>query len=606
MCGIVGILGTGEATPKLLKSLRRLEYRGYDSAGIATINSGRIESRRAVGVLNNLVTSVDSRPTKGAVGIGHTRWATHGRATVENAHPHRSGSVSVVHNGIIENFRELKADLAGSGYAFKSDTDTETASVLCRKFLDQGHAPVEAARMTVKSLRGSFALLFLFSDEDDLLFAARRGSPLVVGHGDGEMFVASDEIALAGLTETATHLEDGDCACISRQGLHVTDCDGRPIHRSEIRIRVGEADSGKGSHDHYMEKEILEQPAVLADELRQYLPESGGTLLPVDIPDFGEIDRIALVACGTANFACQVAAYWFEQLARIPAHAEIASEFRYGQRVLNERTLAIFVSQSGETADTLAALRHANENGCPNIAVLNSATSSMSRDAGSVMAIHAGVEIGVASTKAFSCQLAALAILAIVAAGQRGELDSTQEDELLRQLRGMPVLVGAALESRHAIRMIADDIAKCRNALFMGRGVMYPVALEGALKLKEISYIHAEGLASGELKHGPIALVDEDLPVVVLAPPGRLLEKTLSNLEEVKARQGKVILLADSTTAELHREEVRFSVALPECDPMFAPIVYAVPLQLLAYHAAVALGTDVDRPRNLAKSVTVE
>lgn len=460
--------------------------------------------------------------------------------------------------------------------------------------------------MTVKSLRGSFALLFLFSHEDDLLFAARRGSPLVVGHGDGEMFVASDEIALAGLTETATHLEDGDCACISRQGLHVTDCDGRPIHRSEVRIRVGEAASGKGSHDHYMEKEILEQPAVLAGELRQYLPESGGTRLPAGIPDFREIDRITLVACGTANFACQVAAYWFEQLARIPTHAEIASEFRYGQRVLNERTLAIFASQSGETADTLAALRHANDNGCPNIAVLNSTNSSISRDADSVMAIHAGVEICVASTKAFSCQLAALAILAIAAARQRGKLDSAQEGELLQQLRGMPVVIGSALESRHTIRRIADDIAKSRSALFMGRGMMYPVALEGALKLKELSYIHAEGFASGELKHGPIALVEEDLPVVVLAPPGRLLEKTLSNLEEVKARQGKVILLADSATAELHREEVRFSVALPECNPMFAPIVYAVPLQFLAYHAAVALGTDVDRPRNLAKSVTVE
>ena len=606
MCGIVGVLGNGEATPKLLKSLGRLEYRGYDSAGIATINAGRIECRRAVGMLENLTMSIDCSPTKGAVGIGHTRWATHGGATLENAHPHRSGSVSVVHNGIIENFRELKTDLAESGYSFRSDTDTETASVLCRKFLDQGLAPIEAARVTVRSLRGSFALLFLFSGEDDLLFAARRGSPLVIGHGEGEMFVASDEIALAGLTETATHLEDGDCACIRRRSLQVTDCDGRPVHRSGVRIRVGEADSGKGSHDHYMEKEIFEQPTVLADELRQYLPEGGGTRLPADIPDFRSVDRIALVACGTANFACQVAAYWFEQLARIPAHAEIASEFRYGERVLNRRTLAIFVSQSGETADTLAALRHANENGCPNIAVLNSTTSSMSRDAASVMAIHAGVEIGVASTKAFSCQLAALAILAIAAAEQRGELDSAQGNALLRKLRGMPVLVGAALETRRAIRRIADDIAKSRNALFMGRGVMYPVALEGALKLKEISYIHAEGLASGELKHGPIALVDEDLPVIVLAPPGPLLGKTLSNLEEVKARRGKVILLADSATAETHRGEVRFSIALPRCEPMFAPILYSVPLQLLAYHAAVALGTDVDRPRNLAKSVTVE
>ena len=606
MCGIVGVLGNREATPRLLESLRRLEYRGYDSAGITTLNSGGFECRRAVGKLKNLIASVCEHPAEGTIGIGHTRWATHGAATIDNAHPHQSGPVSVVHNGIIENFRELKPDLVQHGYVFKSETDTEIASVQCHRFLDQGLNPEEAARMTVKSLQGAFALLFLFRGESNLLIAARRGSPLVVGHGNGEMFVASDELALAGLTETATHLENGDCACIDRHGLRITDCDGNEVHRRSVGVKVGMADSGKGAHDHFMAKEIYEQPSVLARALHHHLPEQGSIQLPVDFPDFREIDRITLIACGTANFACTIAAYWFEKIARIPAHAEIASEFRYRESVLNERTLVVFVSQSGETADTLAALRHAIQYGCPNIAILNNSMSSMAREASAVMQIHAGVEIGVASTKAFTCQLAALAVLAVAAGRQRGELGLEQEGELVQQLRRVPALLGSVLKGDNAIAEIAAELAKCPSAFFIGRGAMYPVALEGALKLKEISYIHAEGLASGELKHGPIALVDENFPVVVLASPCRLLEKTLSNLEEVRARRGKVILVADAATAKSYRDDVWFTIAMPEIDQFFAPMLYTVPLQLLAYHTAVALGTDVDQPRNLAKSVTVE
>ena len=606
MCGIVGILGSRPAAPVLLESLGWLEYRGYDSAGITTLQGDRFERRRAVGKLRNLSELIERQSLRGTAGIGHTRWATHGAATVENAHPHQSESVSIVHNGIIENFRDLRSDLIRQGYRFKSETDTETALALCQRFIDENVPPVEAARSTLKLLEGNFALLFLFRDEDDLLVAARRGSPLVIGHGDGEMFVASDEIALSGLTDSVTYLEDGDCASINRHGLQIADRQGHPVQRDQGIIRTCSTTPSKDGHPHYMIKEILEQPAVLEYELDQYLPGAGKLRLPVGCPDFCEVDRIVLVACGTAKFACETAAYWFERLARIPAHAEIASEFRYRNSVLDSRTLAILVSQSGETADTLAALRHARDSGCPNIAILNVASSSMSREADSVMPIHAGVEIGVASTKAFNCQLAALAILAIAAAESKASLEPGERADLIRQLRQLPGLATSVLELNSVIPSIASELAGRSSALFIGRGTMYPVALEGALKLKELSYIHAEGIASGELKHGTIALVDEDLPIVVLAPRDQLLEKTLSNLEEVRARQGRVILVSDQATAGRYLDGVWFTVVLPDVDTIFAPLLYSIPLQLLAYHTAVAAGTDVDQPRNLAKSVTVE
>ena len=606
MCGIAGFLGSTEATPVLLGALRRLEYRGYDSCGITTLNAGRFETRRTVGKFDLLAAAIDEQPVIGTVGIGHNRWATHGEPTLANAHPHQTSAVSVVHNGIIENYRELRSELSERGYPCTTETDTETASKLCHRFLDEGHTPEESARLTVNALRGAFALVFLFQSEENLLFAARRGSPLVIGHGNGEMFIASDVVALVGLTDTATHLEDGDCAVVSRQGVKVTDFEGRTIDRPAVKIGITEDDADKCGHPHFMAKEIFEQPAVLAKQLSEYLDQNGRIRLPDGMPKFTEIDKIALIACGTANFACQVGAYWFEQLAGIPARAEIASEFRYRDSVLDDRTLAILVSQSGETADTLAALRHVKTAGCPNVAVLNSTTSTMAREASAVLPIHAGLEVGVASTKAFTCQLSAILLQALTAAEEKGQLDRASLERLLLQVRSLPILVNTALHGSQQIAEIAGRIALYRSALFAGRGTMYPIALEGALKLKEISYIHAEGIATGELKHGPIALVTKDLPVVVLAPPGQLLEKSLSNLEEVRARKGKVILISDEGTVRRHEREVWSSVTVIDSDPLLSPLLYTIPLQLLAYHAAVALNTDVDQPRNLAKSVTVE
>jgi glucosamine--fructose-6-phosphate aminotransferase (isomerizing) len=605
MCGIVGVLGSHEVAPLLVEALKRLEYRGYDSAGIATINNGRLDRRRAVGKLVNLSDLLVHEPLAGKSGIGHTRWATHGAATVTNAHPHRAGGVAVVHNGIIENFRELRADLAADGYVQETDTDTETVVLLTRRAMDRGMRPVEAAQDTLSHLHGAFALCFLFDGEDDLMIAARKGSPLAIGWGDGEMFVGSDAIALAPMTDRITYLEEGDWAVVTRKGAEIFDARGARANRAETRIQIDATRIEKAGYKHFMAKEIAEQPVVIADALKHYTSSKGTLALPQDA-DFRDIDRVTLVACGTASYACHVAKYWFEQIAGLPADIDIASEFRYRDPVLSPASMAIFVSQSGETADTLAALRHVKDKVAKVVAVINVPTSSIARESDLAVPIHAGVEVGVASTKAFTCQLTTLALLALKAAEDRGRIDPASLRDRLDALRALPGLMNAALGLSDLIARIAKDLAKAQDVLFLGRGPMFPLALEGALKLKEISYIHAEGHASGELKHGPIALIDAQVPVIVLAPKDALFEKTVSNMQEVMARNGKVLLLSDAAGVEVAGHGTWKTLTLPEVDPLWAPILYAVPAQLLAYHTAIAKGTDVDQPRNLAKSVTVE
>ncbi|GGE01264.1 glutamine--fructose-6-phosphate transaminase [Gemmobacter megaterium] len=606
MCGIVGVLGDHEVAPLLVESLKRLEYRGYDSAGIATVDQGRLDRRRAVGKLVNLSDLLVHAPLTGKAGIGHTRWATHGAATVVNAHPHRAGRVAIVHNGIIENFKELRDELALDGYQPESQTDTETVALLTRRYMEQGASPREAAARTLARLHGAFALCFLFEGEDDLLIAARKGSPLAIGHGDGEMFVGSDAIALAPLTDRITYLEEGDRAEVTRAGAVIYDAQGRLANRAQTRIQIDSVRVEKGGYRHFMMKEIAEQPVVLADALRHYLSaDRSGLRLPDEV-DFTGVSRLVLVACGTANIACQVAKYWFEQLAGLPCDVDIASEFRYRDPVLDSASWAVFVSQSGETADTLAALRHAQDKVARTLAVVNVPTSSMAREAGLALPILAGIEVGVASTKAFTNQLLVLALLALKAGMDRGRLDAAAVAEHLASLNSLPGLMNHAVGLDDEIRVLANDLAKAQDVLFMGRGPMYPLALEGALKLKEISYIHAEGYASGELKHGPIALIDANVPVVVLAPRDALFEKTVSNMQEVMARHGKVVLLSDRAGLAQAGDGVWSGLAMPEVPALLAPILYAVPAQLLAYHTAVAKGTDVDQPRNLAKSVTVE
>ncbi|MFN6925547.1 MAG: glutamine--fructose-6-phosphate transaminase (isomerizing) [Tabrizicola sp.] len=605
MCGIVGVLGNHEAAPLLVEALKRLEYRGYDSAGIATVNAGRLDRRRAVGKLVNLSDLLVHHPLPGKAGIGHTRWATHGAATVANAHPHRAGSVAVVHNGIIENFRTLREELAADGYAQESDTDTETVALLARREIDRGAAPVEAARSTLKRLEGAFALCFLFEGEENLLIAARRGSPLAIGHGEGEMFVGSDAIALAPLTDRITYLEEGDWAVITRDGAQIFDAADRLANRTETRVQLDSTRIEKSGHKHFMAKEIAEQPVVIADALKGYTSAHGTLAMPQDL-DFTGIDRVTLVACGTASYACHVAKYWFEQLAGLPADIDIASEFRYRDPVLSPASMAVFVSQSGETADTLAALRHVKEKVARVVAVVNVPTSSIARESDLALPIHAGVEVGVASTKAFTCQLTVLALMALKAAQDRGRIDAATLNDRLEALRAVPGLMNAAFGLSEPIARIAEDLARAQDVLFLGRGPMFPLALEGALKLKEISYIHAEGYASGELKHGPIALIDAAVPVIVLAPKDALFDKTVSNMQEVMARNGKVLLLSDAEGIRTAGHGTWKTLTLPTVDPLWAPILYAVPAQLLAYHTAVAKGTDVDQPRNLAKSVTVE
>ena len=603
MCGIVGVLGDHEAAPLLVEALKRLEYRGYDSAGIATVNAGRLDRRRAVGKLANLSDLLVHEPLAGKAGIGHTRWATHGAATERNAHPHRAGGVAVVHNGIIENFRELRAELAAAGLHPESETDTEAVAMLARLHLDRGLSPAGAVAATLERLRGAFALAFLFEGEDDLMIVARRGSPLAIGHGRGEMFVGSDAIALAPLTDRITYLEEGDWAVVTRAGATIRDAGGRLANRAETRIRPDAARIEKAGYRHFMAKEIAEQPAVIAAALGHYA--AGGTLHLPGV-DFAGVDRVALVACGTASYACHVAKYWFERIAGLPAEIDVASEFRYRDPVLSPASWAVFVSQSGETADTLAALRHVRGRVAKAVAVVNVPTSSIARESDLALPIHAGVEVGVASTKAFTGQLAVLALLALKAAADRGRMDPGALAARLAGLATLPGLMNAALGLADEVAAIAESLAEARDILFLGRGPMFPLALEGALKLKEISYIHAEGYASGELKHGPIALIDAAVPVIVMAPRDALFDKTVSNMQEVMARHGRVLLLSDAEGVAEAGAGCWRTLTLPACPDWLAPILYAVPAQLLAYHTAVAKGTDVDQPRNLAKSVTVE
>jgi len=603
MCGIVGILGHHEAAPILVEALKRLEYRGYDSAGIATVEDGILDRRRAVGKLANLSDLLVHNPIAGKAGIGHTRWATHGSPTELNAHPHRAGRVSVVHNGIIENFRELRERLTDA--PFESETDTETVAYLCARFLDQGLSPRDAAAETLKHLEGAFALAFLFEGEDDLIVAARRGSPLAIGHGDGEMFVGSDAIALGPMTHKITYLEEGDYAFITRDGAEIHDADGRLANRETRTISAQATQIDKAGHKHFMAKEIFEQPTVLSDCLNHYAQDHDGVAATGDL-DFSQTDRLIMVACGTAYYACNVAKYWFEQLAGLPCDLDIASEFRYREPPISGASMALFVSQSGETADTLAALRYARDHAGHILSVVNVPESSIARESDLALPILAGVEVGVASTKAFMNQLGVLANLAILAAEQRGRIDAARAAELRENLQSLPGLINQALALEPQIAKATWTVSEAQSVLFLGRGAMFPLAMEGALKLKEISYIHAEGYASGELKHGPIALVDKAVPVIVMAPRDALFDKTVSNMQEVLAREGRVWLITDAKGAAEAGAGVWETLVMPEIDPIFAPMLYAVPAQLIAYHTALHKGTDVDQPRNLAKSVTVE
>ena len=608
MCGIVGILSNHEAAPILVEALKRLEYRGYDSAGIATVDADEtLGRRRAVGKLANLSDLLVHDPLSGKAGIGHTRWATHGGPSVGNAHPHRAGPVAVVHNGIIENFRELREDLSAKGYECQTETDSETIALLVESYLDQGLAPRDAVEQTLTRLTGAFALCFLFDGQDDLLIAARKGSPLAIGHGEGEVFVGSDAIALSPMTDRITYLEEGDWAVLTRNSVEIIDRNGERANRPVRTIQIDATRIDKDGYKHFMAKEIAEQPTVLGAALDHYISDDGKS---VDLPgaglDFTAYDRITMVACGTAYLACLTAKYWFEQVARLPVEVDVASEFRYREPPVGARTLAIFVSQSGETADTLAALRYMQGKAATILSVVNVTESSIARESDLALPIFAGVEIGVASTKAFTCQLTVLALLALKAANERGEIDAGTFGGHLASLRTLPGLLNQALDQSDAIAATAGKIAEAKDVLFIGRGEMYPLALEGALKLKEISYIHAEGYASGELKHGPIALIDKNVPVVVVAPSDALFDKTVSNMQEVLARDGKVVLITDAKGAKIAGAGIWSVLQMPPVPDMFAPILYAIPAQLLAYHTAVAKGTDVDQPRNLAKSVTVE
>ncbi|EDZ43027.1 glutamine-fructose-6-phosphate transaminase [Rhodobacteraceae bacterium HTCC2083] len=600
------MLGQHEVAPTLVEALRRLEYRGYDSAGIATVNNGVLDRRRAVGKLVNLSDLLVHEPLAGKSGIGHTRWATHGSPTTDNAHPHQAGPVAVVHNGIIENFRELREELAGYGINFVTETDTETVALLTQHYMESGLSPADAAEKTISRLDGAFALAFLFHGEEDLMIAARKGSPLAIGHGSKEMYIGSDAIALAPLTNRITYLEEGDRAVLTRDSLLIWDNAGHQVGREMRVIEIDTAKVDKAGFDHYMAKEITEQPAVVGAAVNNYLPAGGDQIaLPGGNIDFSKIERLSMVACGTAFYACLTAKYWFEKLARIPVEVDVASEFRYREPPIPKQTAALFVSQSGETADTLAALRYCAGKADKILSVTNVAESSIARESDQTYPIFAGVEIGVASTKAFTCQLTVLLSLALKAAQDRGTMSETELKDAANAMRSAPGLLNVALEQSDAIKHHARKLSQARDILFLGRGLMYPIAHEGALKLKEISYIHAEAYASGELKHGPIALIDKKVPVVVLAPSDELYDKSISNMQEVMARSGKVLLISDRKGLKI-AGDVWGEIVMPECDPLITPIIYSIPAQLLAYHTAVAKGTDVDQPRNLAKSVTVE
>jgi glutamine---fructose-6-phosphate transaminase (isomerizing) len=608
MCGIVGILGRGPVAEQLVDSLKRLEYRGYDSAGVATLEGDHLERRRAEGKLKNLETRLKAEPLAGHTGIGHTRWATHGRPTENNAHPHATDNVAVVHNGIIENFRELRAELEQRGAKFSSETDTEVVAHLVNSYLLKGASPQDAVKASLPRLRGAFALAFVFRGHGDLLIGARKGSPLAIGHGDGEMYLGSDAIALAPFTDTISYLEDGDWVVLTREVGVIYDAQGRAVKREVLKSGASSFLVDKANYRHFMAKEIHEQPEVVGHTLARYVDmASERVALPVKLPfDFKNIQRISITACGTASYAGYIAKYWFERLSRLPVELDVASEFRYREAPLRKGDLAIFISQSGETADTLAALRYAKAQGVHTLSVVNVPTSTIARESETVLPTLAGPEIGVASTKAFTCQLMVLAAVAVAAGKARGELSDADEADLVHGLVEIPRLMAAALAIEPQIEKLARDIAKSKDVLYLGRGTSYPLALEGALKLKEISYIHAEGYAAGELKHGPIALIDENMPVVVIAPFDQLFEKTVSNIQEVAARGGNIILMTDARGAAEATIESLVTIVLPDMAAAFAPMVYAIPVQLLAYHTAVVMGTDVDQPRNLAKSVTVE
>ncbi len=608
MCGIVGILGREPVAEHLVDALKRLEYRGYDSAGVATLESGRLTRRRAEGKLRNLETRLRREPLAGTIGIGHTRWATHGRPSESNAHPHATDRLAVVHNGIIENFRELREELEGKGATFGSETDTEVVAHLVTQEMKQGRSPVDAVAAALPRLRGAFALAFLFEGEDDLLIGARKGSPLAVGYGDGEMYIGSDAIALAPFTDTIAYLEDGDSVVLTRKSIKVRDARGAPVERSVQKSTASAFLVDKGNHRHFMAKEIFEQPEVVGHTLAHYLDMAEErVVLPGKLPfDFKALERISISACGTSYYAGLTARYWFERFARLPVEIDVASEFRYREAPMPAGGLAIFISQSGETADTLATLRYAKDNKQHVLSVVNVPTSTIARDSDVIMPTLAGPEIGVASSKAFTCQLAVLACLAVAAGRARGVLTEADERKLVHALIEVPRLMTEALALEPQIMKLAGDLAKSKNVLYLGRGTSFPVALEGALKLKEISYIHAEGYAAGEMKHGPIALIDETMPVIVIAPFDRVFEKTLSNMEEVSARRGKIILLTDPKGAHETQAKSVTKLVLPEMPATVTPLVYAIPVQLIAYHTAVVMGTDVDQPRNLAKSVTVE
>ncbi len=608
MCGIVGILGSGPAAPLLVDALKRLEYRGYDSAGVATLEGGHLTRRRAEGKLRNLEERLAAQPLSGRSGIGHTRWATHGAPTERNAHPHATDRVALVHNGIIENFRELRTELEQGGTVFSTDTDTEVIAQLVSRNLEGGMAPADAVKATLDRLEGAFALAILFDGEDDLMIGARRGSPLAIGFSDGEIYFGSDAIALAPFTDRVSYLQDGDWAILTRAGATIYDADGAVAERPVTRALVTSLMVDKGNHRHFMAKEIYEQPEVVGHTLGHYLDFAGGSCAPDAIGgiDFASLDRLSITACGTAYYAGLVAKYWFERFARLPVDIDIASEFRYREQPLTPNGLSIVVSQSGETADTLASLRYAKAEGQKVAAIVNVPESTIARESDFVLPTLAGPEIGVASTKAFSCQLSVLASLAVAAGKARGHLTGVDEERLVRALSEIPRLMSQALRLETQMEALARDLAKVQHILYLGRGTSYPLALEGALKLKEISYIHAEGYAAGELKHGPIALIDENMPVVVIAPYDRIFDKTVSNMQEVAARGGRIILLTDPKGRDAAAIDAVETVILPEMPSTITPLVYTIPIQLLAYHTAVFMGTDVDQPRNLAKSVTVE
>jgi glucosamine--fructose-6-phosphate aminotransferase (isomerizing) len=606
MCGIVGILGSKPVAADLVDALRRLEYRGYDSAGIATVENGHLGRRRAEGKLRNLETRLTREPLAGRTGIGHTRWATHGKPVERNAHPHMSATVSVVHNGIIENYRDLKTELTAKGHVFDTDTDTEAVVHLVTDELARGRTPVEAVRVALGRLHGAFALAIIFAGHDDLMIGARQGSPLAVGHGTGEMYLGSDAIALAPFTDAVTYLEEGDWVVLTRAGAEVHDRTGARVVRPVVKSSASSLLVDKGNHRHFMAKEIHEQPEVISHTLSHYVDLGSGE---ITLPDLGmplaDVTRITMSACGTAYYAGLVGKYWIEKLARVPVEIDVASEMRYREPPLADGGLALLVSQSGETADTLATLRYARARGQRIAAIVNVRTSTIARESDAILPTLAGPEIGVASTKAFTCQLTVLATFAIALARARGAIDADAQAALIQALAEVPRHVSTLLRQEKAYEAVAHDLMKARDVIYLGRGMSYPLALEGALKLKEISYIHAEGYAAGELKHGPIALIDENVPVVVLAPQDALFDKTLSNMQEVAARGGRIVLISD-TGADQIGCKVAAHLEMPTVNAFTAPLVYAVPIQLLAYHTAVLMGTDVDQPRNLAKSVTVE